>query len=153
VSGDGREREGAALWVVGAVQPDSGRLGVTVYLIVHIGVTGGGDGEAVRGHLATPVGAFVPPDTAVVGDLVDGGGGDHGDVGAGVEEAGHLAGGDRSCADDEDAPTGEVQVDGVGGGAHRWIPHSVLAVPAQRPLLVSQPTAARSVQGQQPMES
>ena len=35
---------------------------------------------------------------------------------------------------------------------HQWIPHSVLLVPAQRPLRGSSPGATRRVQGQQPID-
>lgn len=41
---------------------------------------------------------------------------------------------------------------GDGGGAHRWMPHSVLANPAQRPERGSCPGATRAVQGSQPIE-
>jgi hypothetical protein len=35
---------------------------------------------------------------------------------------------------------------------HEWIPHSVLPVPAQRPLRGSSPGATREVHGQQPID-
>ena len=35
---------------------------------------------------------------------------------------------------------------------HAWIPHSVFAVPAQRPLRGSSPGATRRVHGQHPMD-
>ena len=41
---------------------------------------------------------------------------------------------------------------GIGERGHRWMPHSVLLVPAQRPLRGSSPGATRRVQGAQPIE-
>jgi hypothetical protein len=38
------------------------------------------------------------------------------------------------------------------GSGHEWIPHSVLLVPAQRPLRGSSPGATRRVHGQQPID-
>jgi hypothetical protein len=50
----------------------------------------------------------------------------------------------------------DAGVELVGGGGaqrgHQWIPHSVLAVPAQRPLRGSSPGATRRVQGAQPID-
>ena len=50
----------------------------------------------------------------------------------------------------------DVVVDSVweseGCAAHEWIPHSVLLVPAQRPLRGSSPGATRRVHGQQPID-
>ena len=39
-----------------------------------------------------------------------------------------------------------------GGRAHEWIPHSVLPLPAHRPLRGSSPGATLRVQGQHPID-
>ncbi|GGO98414.1 hypothetical protein GCM10011612_13260 [Actinomyces gaoshouyii] len=77
---------------------------------------------------------------------------------AAEQQDGAGALGDR-LADDEDRlglQRVELVERGAGsggrGGAHRWIPHSVLVNPAQRPERGSSPGATRAVQGSQPIE-
>ena len=58
----GRERVGAAVGVVGGVDPHPGRLAVVEHRLVDGRVVGAGDRQAVAGHLAALVRPLLPGD-------------------------------------------------------------------------------------------
>ena len=55
----------------------------------------------------------MPPHPVVVGDLLEGDGGHHGDLGASGQQTLDLSGGHRTSTDDQDTTSGQVEVDWV----------------------------------------
>ena len=90
--------------------PHPGDLAVEEHLAVDGGVVGGGDAEAIVGHLTRPVGPRVTDDTRQSGGLCGDPGGDDVDLGVTGQELGDLPHGYPTAADHQAAAPGDDQV-------------------------------------------